>query len=184
MQEIIWRVQPDLIIETGIAHGGSLIFYASLLEMIGKGKILGVDIDIRPHNRTAIQNHSMYKRIDMINGSSIAPDVFKKVEFVARDANSILVVLDSNHTHEHVLKELELYAALVTKGSYLVVFDTVVEYMPKDAFPDRPWGKGNNPFTALTEFLQKTGRFEIDEEMKNKLLLTVAPSGYLKCIRD
>jgi len=185
MQEIIWQLRPDLIIETGIAHGGSLTFYASLLELIGEnGQVLGIDIDIREHNRIEIEKHSMYKRITMIQGSSIDEETAKQVYELAEGKKQILVILDSNHTHEHVLKELELYSPLVEKGSYLVVFDTVLEDMPEDLFLDRPWGKGNNPKTAVLEFLKINDRFEIDEQIENKLLITVAPSGYLKCIKD
>lgn len=185
MQEIIWKVKPDLIIETGIARGGSLIFYASMLELIGgKGKVIGIDIDIREHNSIEIEKHPMFKRIYMIQGSSIDKSVVKQVYNFAKDKKQILVVLDSNHTHAHVLKELELYSPLVTKGSYLVVFDTIIEDLPKDFFPHRSWGKGNNPKTAVWEFLKTNNRFEIDKEIENKLLITVAPSGYLKCIKD
>jgi cephalosporin hydroxylase len=185
MQEIIWKVQPDLIIETGIAHGGSLIFYASMLELIGEsGQVLGIDIDIRQHNRLEIEKHPMFKRITMIEGSSIDEDIAKQVYQFAKNKQRVLVVLDSNHTHEHVLKELQLYSSLVTKGSYLVVFDTAVEDMPADFFPDRPWGRGNNPKTAVWEFLKHNDRFEIDKEMEAKLLITVAPDGYLKCVKD
>jgi cephalosporin hydroxylase len=184
MQELIWKVKPDLIIETGIAHGGSLIFYASMLELLGgDGRVLGIDIDIREHNRLEIEKHPMYKRIDMIEGSSIDEDVAKQVHDFARDKKQILVVLDSMHTHDHVLKELELYSPLVTKGSYCVVFDTVIEDMPDDMFPDRPWGKGNNPKTAAHEYLKKHPEFEIDKTIEHKLLITVAPDGYLKRIR-
>lgn len=185
LQEIIWRVKPDLVFETGIAHGGSLIFSASLLELIGgDGLVLGVDVDIRDHNRAEIEKHPLAKRIRMIQGSSIDESVARQVCEIARGRRRVLVVLDSNHTHEHVRKELELYSPLVTKGSYLVVFDTVVEDMPADAFPNRPWGKGNNPKTAVMEFLKGSRRFETDREIENKLLLTVAPGGYLKCIED
>ena len=185
MQEIIWRVQPDLIVETGIAHGGSLIFHASLLEMIGNdGLVLGIDIDIRALNREAIESHPMFRRIQMIKGSSIDPGIVAQVHDIAKDRKRILVSLDSNHTHEHVLAELRAYAPLVTRDSYLVVFDTVVEDMPKSFFPDRPWGPGDNPKTAVREFLKTTDRFAVDSEIENKLLLSVAPEGYLKCLKD
>ncbi len=185
MQEIIWRVKPNLIIETGIAHGGSLVFYASMLELIGgDGQVLGIDIEIREHNRVEIENHPMFKRITMIEGSSIDEEVVKEVYEFARNKKPILVALDSNHTHSHVLRELELYSPLVTKGSYLVVFDTIIEDMPGDLWPDRPWGKGNNPKTAVYEFLKTNDRFIIDKEIEHKLLITVAPDGYLKCIKD
>jgi len=185
MQEIIWSVKPDLIIETGIAHGGSLIFHASMLELIGgDGLVVGIDIDIRDHNRVEIEAHPMFKRIRMIQGSSIEPAIASQAAEFARNNKRVLVALDSNHTHEHVLKELELYSKFVAKGSYLVVFDTVIEDMPPHYFQNRPWDKGNNPKTALHEFLKKSDRFEIDKEISNKLLLTVAPDGYLRCIKD
>lgn len=190
MQEVIWSVQPDLIIETGIAHGGSLIFSASMLELnAGCGgpqdaEVLGLDIDIRPHNREAIEKHPMSKRITMIEGSSIDGAVVAKVHDFARDKKRVLVILDSNHTHAHVRRELDLYSSLVKAGSYLIVFDTVIEDMPEDAFPDRPWGKGDNPKTAVWEFLKSNDRFEINREIQDKLLLTVAPDGYLKCLKD
>jgi len=185
MQEIIWDVQPDLIIETGIAHGGSLIMYAAFMEMMGieNGHILGIDIDIREHNRVEIEAHPMAKRISMIQGSSIDTSTVEKVRKFAKDYERILVVLDSNHTHDHVLNELNLYNELVTKGSYCVVFDTVVEDMPEGSFPDRPWDKGDNPKTAVWEFLEENDRFEIDSNIQNKLLVTVAPDGYLKRIK-
>ena len=184
-QEIIWQVQPDLIVETGIAHGGSLIFYASLLELIGgPGRVLGLDIDIREHNRVEIEKHPMFKRISMIQGSSIDREIADQVYAAAKNAKKVLVILDSNHTHEHVLMELDLYSPLVKKGSYLIVYDTVVEDLPDEYFNDRPWGKGNNPKTAVWEFLKKNDRFEIDKEVENKLLLTVGPDGYLRCVKD
>lgn len=183
MQEILWQVQPDLVIETGIAHGGSLIFYASILELIGKGEILGIDIDIREHNRKAIESHPMFRRISMIEGSSICEEVLEQVKKAVEGKNAVLVSLDSNHTHNHVLKELELYCPFVTKGSYLVAFDTIIEDMPEGFFPDRPWGKGNNPKTAVREFLKTHSEFIIDKDIEHKLLITVAPDGYLKRIR-
>lgn len=184
MQEIIWTVKPDLIIETGIAHGGSLIFYASMLELVaacggGEGEVLGVDIEIRAHNRAAIEAHPMFKRIAMIEGSSVATDIIDKARDRARGKRRVLVCLDSMHTHDHVLAELEAYAPLVTVGSYCVVFDTIIEDMPDDSFPDRPWGKGNNPKTAVWEYLKGHSEFEIDKSIQNKLLITVAPDGYL-----
>jgi len=187
MQEIIWRVQPDLIIETGIAHGGSLIFSAAMLELNAAcggpadAAVLGLDIDIRAHNRSAIEAHPMFKRISMIEGSSIAPEIVEQVRQAAAGKRSVLVCLDSNHTHAHVLAELQAYAPLVTLGSYCVVFDTVVEDLPKSLFPDRPWGPGDNPKTAVHEFLKTHGaQFEIDRAIDNKLLVSVAPDGYLK----
>lgn len=198
MQEIIWKVRPDLIIETGIAHGGSLIMNASLLGLLElaeasesgekldplkpKRKVLGIDIDIREHNRKAIEAHPMANRIDMIQGSSIAPEIIQKVKDYTKKFKTILISLDSNHTHEHVLAELEAYAPLTTKGSYCIVFDTVVEDMPSTMFPDRPWGPGNNPKTAVREYLNSHPELEIDKSIQNKLILTVAPDGFLKRI--
>ena len=185
MQELIWRVKPDLIVETGIALGGSLIFYASMLELAGgDGRVLGIDIDIRAHNRAEIEKHPMFKRIDMIEGSSVDEAVAARAREAASGKKSVLVVLDSNHTHEHVLRELQLYSPLVTKGSYLAVFDTVIEDVLDGPDASRPWGKGNNPKTAVWEFLKTNDRFEIDKEMDGKLLITVAPDGYLKCVKD
>jgi cephalosporin hydroxylase len=185
MQEIIYRIKPDLIIETGIARGGSMIFYASMLELIGgDGEVLGIDIDIRQHNRVEIEKHPMFKRISMVEGSSIDQNTVDRVYEIAKNKQTILVSLDSNHSHDHVLKELQLYSPLVTKDSYLVVFDTVVEDMPDEFFADRPWGKGNNAKTAVWEFLKSSDRFEIDKSIENKLLITVCPDGYLKCIKD
>jgi Cephalosporin hydroxylase len=182
MQEIIWQVKPDLIIETGIAHGGSLVFHASLLEMIGKGDVIGIDIDIRTHNRVEIENHPMFKRITLIEGSSTDKQIVNKVFEYSKEKTSILVILDSNHTHEHVLEELNLYSSLVTKDSYLIVMDTIIADFPEDYFPDRPWGKDDNPKTAVKEFLRNNERFVIDEMITSKLLITVAPDGYLKCV--
>ncbi len=188
MQEIIWQVQPDLIIETGIAHGGSLIFSAAMLELIesctGKqGEVLGLDIDIRPHNRAAIEAHPLFKRISMIEGSSIAPEIIADVYAKAQGKQSVLVCLDSNHTHDHVLAELQAYAPLTSVGSYCVVMDTVVEDVPNELSGDRPWGQGNNPKTAVCEYLKSHDEFVIDKSIQDKLLITVAPDGYLKRIR-
>ena len=183
MQELIWQIKPDLIIETGIAHGGSIIYYASLLELIGKGEVLGIDIDIRAHNRAAIEQHPMFKRISMIEGSSISAEVINEVKKRAKGKEVVMVVLDSNHTHEHVLHELKAYASLVSINSYLIVFDTVVENIPDALFNDRPWKQGDNPKTAVFEFLRSNDSFLIDKEIENKLLITVAPDGFLKRIK-
>ncbi len=184
MQELIWEIKPDLIFETGIARGGSLIFYASMLELIGgDGFVLGVDVDIRAHNREEIEAHPMFKRIRMIEGSAIAPEVVKQVHEAARGKERVLVVLDSNHCHDHVLKELEAYSPLVAPGSYVVVFDTVVEELPPEICANRPWGIGSNPRTAVWEFLKTNDRFIVDREIEHKLLITVAPDGYLKCVK-
>lgn len=183
MQEIIWEVKPDLIIETGIAHGGALIFYASLLELLGKGRVVGIDIEIRPHNKKAIQSHFLYKRISLLEGSSVSKEVLKKVTAYAKNKKKILVCLDSNHTHEHVLCELNLYSSFVSKGSYLVVFDTVIEDLPSLLNKDRPWKKGNSPKSAVSDFLRKNKNFKVDKNVENKLIITTNPDGYLKRIR-
>jgi cephalosporin hydroxylase len=199
MQELIWQIKPDLIIETGIAHGGSLILSASMLALLDMSeaiesattinpaqsnrKVLGIDIDIRAHNRAAIEAHPMSSRIQMLEGSSIAPEMIEQVKQIASNYQRILVCLDSNHTHDHVLAELEAYAPLTSKDSYCVVFDTIIEDMPDDMFPDRPWGKGNNPKTAVWEFLKNHDQFVIDKHIENKLLITVAPDGYLKRVK-
>jgi len=196
MQELIWQIKPDLIIETGIAHGGSLILSASMLSLLDycdaivqgttldpeapRRRVLGLDIDILPHNRAAIEAHPMANRIDMIEGSSIDPAIIAQVQAVARGYERVLVCLDSNHTHEHVLAELEAYAPLVSAGSYCVVFDTIVEDMPAEMFPDRPWGPGDNPKTAVWEYLRMHPECEIDRQLDHKLLISVAPDGYLK----
>jgi cephalosporin hydroxylase len=185
MQEIIWEVKPDLVIETGVAHGGSIVYYASLLELIGgDGLVLGIDIDIRKHNRDLIESHPMMKRIKLIEGSSLSEMVISQVKEIANKAKRVLICLDSNHTHQHVLDELTLYAPLVSIGSYCVVFDTVVEDMPIDwDWGTRPWGVGNNPKTAVREYLKKHDEFESDKMIDNKLLISVAPDGYLKRIK-
>jgi len=199
MQELIFEVKPDLIIETGIAHGGSLVFSASLLALLdmtdaietgttinpaqSTRKVLGIDIDIRAHNRAAIEAHPMASRIQMIQGSSIAPDIIEQVKQIAKNYSRILICLDSNHTHDHALAELEAYASLTSVGSYCVVFDSVIEDMPDELFPDRPWGQGNNPKTAVWEYLKTHTEFEIDQSIHNKLLITVAPDGYLKRVK-
>jgi cephalosporin hydroxylase len=199
VQELIWTVRPDLVIETGIAHGGSLIFSASMLALLdmcdaiterkpfnpeeSRRKVLGLDIDIRSHNRAAIEAHPMASRIQMIEGSSVSPGVVEQVKSLARGYERVLICLDSNHTHEHVSAELEAYAPLTSVGSYCVVFDTFVEDMPSDLFPDRPWHPGNNPKTAVWKYLEQHPEFEVDKSIQNKLLVTVAPDGYLKRVR-
>jgi len=187
MQELIWEVKPDLIIETGIAHGGSLIFHASMLELLaqsgyGDGQVLGIDIDIRQHNREAINAHPMSRRITMLEGSSIDEHIIAQVKKIAADKKKVLISLDSNHTHEHVLAELNAYAGLTSVGSYCVVFDTAIEDMPDSFFENRPWGAGNNPKTAVHEFIAQHPEFVIDRDIQHKLLITVAPDGFLKRI--
>lgn len=210
LQELIWKIKPNLIIETGIAHGGSVIFNASMLALLdmtdaiktglpfnpneSKRKVVGIDIDIRLHNRKHIEAHPMASRIKMIQGSSISPGVIAQVNELAANFTCVMVILDSNHAHEHVLAELEAYAPMTSKGSYCVVFDTIVEDLPRGMYPDRPWDKGDNPKTAVWEYkrilfeegrIAKDGQplnFEIDKTLENKLLITVAPDGYLKRI--
>jgi cephalosporin hydroxylase len=199
MQELIWEVKPDLIIETGIAHGGSLILSASMLAQLdmceaiesgqmldprkSKRKVLGIDIDIRAHNREAIQAHPMASRIEMLQGSSIDAGIIAKVKSIAKNYSRVMIFLDSNHTHGHVIAELQAYASLTSIGSYCVVFDTIIEDMPADMFPDRPWGPGNNPKTAVWEFLKENLNFEINKNIENKLLITVAPDGFLRRVK-
>jgi cephalosporin hydroxylase len=199
MQELVWARRPDLIIETGIAHGGSLILSASLLAMLdycdavqagtgldpkaSKRKVLGLDIDIRPHNRDAIESHPLAHKIDMIQGSSISSEVIAQVQAYASGYQRVMVCLDSNHTNEHVLAELRAYAPLTTLGCYCVVFDTFVEDMPADLFPDRPWAPGDNPKTAVHTYVKEQQGFEIDASIPHKLQVTVAPDGFLKRIR-
>lgn len=195
-QELVWAVRPDVIVETGIAHGGSLILSASLLALLDladaeqqgstidprrpKRRVIGVDIDIRAHNRAAMEAHPLRHGIEMIEGSSLDAGVVDAVRRSVGEAGRVLVVLDSNHTHDHVLRELELYAPLVTPGSYCVVYDTVIEDMPAEMFPDRSWGPGNNPKTAVWEYLKDHEEFEIDRSIPHKLGITVAPDGFLR----
>ena len=210
LQEIIWEVRPDLIIEMGIAHGGSLILSASMLALLDycdaaehgqsldprkpKRRVLGVDIDIRAHNRKMIEDHPLASHIDMLEGSSISADMIKKVKDMASKYSRILVCLDSNHTHDHVLAELEAYAPLVSKGSYCLAYDTIIEDLPEGIFPDRPWTHGNNSKTAVHSYLNKLKKetvkgadgqrlhFEIDKNIENKLLLSCMPDGILRRI--
>ena len=197
-QELIWKVKPDVIVEMGIAHGGSLVFSASMLALLDycdaqqagtmldpnkpTRKVIGVDIDIRSHNREALDKHPMRNRMELIEGSAIAPEIVNQVHKLAKGAKTVMVLLDSNHTHEHVLAEMEAYAPLVTSGSYLVVFDSVIEDLPNELMADKPWGVGDNPKTALREYLAKHSDFSIDYSIQDKLLITVAPDGYLKRI--
>ena len=183
LQEMIWDVKPDVIIETEIARGGSLVFSASMLQLIGKGKVIGIDIDIREHNKKEIKKHPLNKRIKMIEGSSIDEKIIKKVFHMVKSTEKVLVILDSNHTHEHVLKELEAYSKLVTKGSYLIVFDTIIEELPEKIFAKKSWNKKHNPKTAVRLFLSKNKRFKVDKTVTDKLLITAAPEGYLKCVK-
>jgi cephalosporin hydroxylase len=196
MQELVWRVRPDLIVETGIAHGGSLILSASLLSLLDlcdatergevldparpKRRVVGVDIDIRSHNRAAIEAHPMARRISMLQGSSIDPSIIRQVRDLIGDAKRILVCLDSNHTHEHVLAELDAYAPMVSVGSYCIVFDTVIAELSALMFPDRPWGPDDNPKTAVNAWLPRHPEFEIDKMIDQKLMISATPDGYLR----
>ncbi len=185
MQEIIWKTRPDLIIETGIARGGSLIFYASLLQLLGGDrKVIGIDIDIRPPTRQALESHPLYPKLHILEGSSTAPEILTEVRRLTRGKANILVCLDANHSHAHVTDELDAYASLVCKGNYVVVFDTSIEDLWGNGYPDRPWGRGDNPKTAVWSFLKRNQRFRIDRAMENKLMLTSAPSGFLQCVED
>ena len=195
IQELIWKVKPTLVIETGIAHGGSLVLSASMLAMLdyceavetgstldprkSRRRVVGIDIDIRSHNRSAIEEHPLSGLISMVEGSSVDQHVIDEVHQLAAGHETVMVFMDSNHTHEHVLGELNAYAHLVTKGSYCVVFDTFVEDMPPKYFPDRPWDRGDSPKTAVREYLKSHSEFEIDKSIDNKLLISVAPDGYL-----
>lgn len=199
VQDLIMSIKPDVVIETGIAHGGSLVLSASMLALldmaeaiesgqtidpkISRRRVIGIDIDIRAHNRAAIKAHPMSSRILMVEGSSIAPEIVQQVHSLIEGHEKVMVFLDSMHTHSHVLAELDAYAPLVTLGSYCVVFDTFVENMPDNLFPDRPWGPGDNPKTAVWEYLKTHPEFEIDKSIQHKLLITVAPDGYLKRVR-
>jgi cephalosporin hydroxylase len=184
-QELIWKVRPDLVVETGIARGGSLILSASILELLGgDGMVVGVDIDIREPNRRVIEAHPVSHRITMIEGSSVAPDVVARVHELARDRERVIVFLDSDHTHPHVLAELEAYSPLVRPGSYVVVFDTIIDDLPDASWEGRSWGPDNNPKTAVRQFLEKTDRFRTDTELEAKLLITVAPGGFLECVKE
>jgi cephalosporin hydroxylase len=184
LQEIIWRVRPELIVETGVAHGGGTIFLASMLDLIGgPGGVVAIDVDIRAHNRAAIEAHPLARRITLIEGSSTQPSVVDRVVALAA-GKRVMAVLDSDHTHAHVLAELRAYAPLIGKGSYIAVLDTIVERMAQGDIGERPWGPGNSPMTAVQEFLRHDQRFEIDIALENTLLVSVAPGGYLRCIAD
>ena len=207
-QELIWACRPDLIIETGIAHGGSLVLSASMLALLdycdaielgsvldpkaSRRKVVGVDVDIRTHNRAAIDAHPMRHKIHALQGSSVAPDIMRQIVTHAEGYDRIMVFLDFNHTHDHVLAELEFYAPFVSKGSYCVAWDTGVEDLPEEMCADRPWGKGNNPKTAVREYMArlrdegrkgrdgKDLRFEYDHVIEHKISITASPDGFLK----
>jgi len=183
-QEVIWKTKPDIIIETGVARGGSLIFMASILEIIGKGKVIGVDIDIRKHNRESIEAHPLSKRINLVEGGSVDTDILAEVRSHIRKDSKVMVVLDSDHSRSHVLNECRAYGPMVTQGCYLVVADTLVGHVEeKDAPTNRSklWFKGNDPLSATNDYLKENDRFEIDHEINGKLVLSSSPGGYLKC---
>jgi cephalosporin hydroxylase len=186
IQQLIFTVKPSVIVETGIAHGGSLVLSASILELVAlcggdqNSFVVGVDIDIRQHNRVAIESHPLAKRIRMIEGSSTSPEVVSQVKEIVNVKESVMVLLDSHHSHDHVLSELEVYAPMVTPGSYCVVFDSFAEYLPDGTITDRPWGKGNNPMTAIDTFLASDDRFTSDRRIDAQLLISVSPKGYLR----
>jgi cephalosporin hydroxylase len=189
VQELIWDIKPDLIIETGVAHGGSAVFFASLLELNAlsggpkDAEVWCVEIDLRSHNREALVAHPMYPRLKIFDGSSVDEKIASVIAEKATKCQRVMVVLDSNHTHEHVLGELNLFAPLVSVGSYCVVFDTVIEDLEGVEFVDRPWGKGDNPKTAVAEFLKTNSDFEVDCAIDEKLLISAAPGGYLKRVK-
>ncbi len=186
LQEVIWQVKPDLIIETGIAHGGSIIFSASMLELLGNdGKVIAVDIDIRKHNREEIEKHPMMKRITMLEGSSVSPEIVRQIADFAKGYKNVMVCLDSNHTHQHVLEELRLYAPLVSLNSYIILPDTLIEFFPKGYYTEnRPWDVGDNPYTAMETFLRENDDFIKDEFITDKLLITEAfGGGFLRRIK-
>lgn len=184
LQEIVWEGRPQLIVETGVARGGSVVFFSSLLELLGEGEVVGIDIDIRPHNRETIESHPTSSRVTLIEGSSVDPAVVAQVRARIAPGRRVMVVLDSNHTHDHVLAELEAYAPLVTRGQFLVVADTIVEHIPPQRHRPRPWGPGDNPDTALRAYMAKCGRFQEERFVNDKLLLSSSPAGYLRCIAD
>jgi len=184
LQELVFSIKPDRIVETGIAHGGSLVFFASLLHLLDRGgRVLGIDLDIRAHNRRELDAHPMRRHIDLLQGSSIAETTLDEVRSAVAGCERVMVVLDSDHTEAHVLAELQAYAPLVTRGSYLVVCDTIVEDLGADAFPNRPWGPGNSPKSAVAKFLAESPDFVVDERIDAKLLLSNSPNGYLRCVR-
>lgn len=182
-QELIWKVKPDVIVETGIAWGGSMVLYASMLELIGKGEVIGIDLVLPQSNIDKIMAYPFSKRISMIQGSSIDQSIVDQVKAKIKPGQTVMLMLDSNHTHAHVLDELKMYSPLVTKDSYIIVSDTIVEDIPPQAHRPRPWGPGDNPKTAVNEFLKTTDRFELDAYYNAKILMTFDKGGYLRCVK-
>ncbi len=185
-QELMWKLKPDLVIETGIAHGGSIIFTASMMEMMGiEGEVIGLDIDIRQHNRDLIESHPMKKRITMYEGSSTDPVIVEKVRQHTVGKKCVMVILDSLHSHEHVYNEMKAYAPMVTIGSYCVLPDTFIEFFPKGYYSDtRPWDVGDNPYTGMKQYLAETGdMFETDYSLTHKAMITETIDGYLRRVK-
>lgn len=182
LQELIWECRPQLVVETGVARGGSVVLSASILQLLGEGEVLAVDVDVRPHNRDSIESHPLASRITLVEGSSTDPGVVARVAEAAAGVERVMVVLDSDHTHDHVLAELRAYGPLVTPGQFLVVADTMVEDIPVQAHRPRPWGPGNSPGSALAAYLAETERFAPDPFYNAKLLTTASPGGYLRCV--
>ena len=184
-QELMWELKPDLVIETGIAHGGSIIFTASMMEMMGiAGEVVGIDVDIRSHNRTELEAHPMIERITMYEGDSVSEKMVEKIKRHIAGKSCVMVILDSLHSHEHVYKELLAYAPMTTIGSYCILPDTFIEFFPKGYYADsRPWDVGDNPYTAMKQYLNETDMFEIDEARTNKAMITETIDGYLKRVR-
>ena len=185
LQELVWSYRPTLVIETGVAHGGSLVLYASILELIGgRGEVVGVEVEFREHNKKAMENHPLARRISVIEGSSVAAPVIEEVRRRADSHERVMLVLDSLHTHEHVLAELRAYSPLVRKGGPLVVFGTAVALIDPKIDLHRPWDQRHNAKTALDEFLGENSRFVVDRDVVDKLLITDAPDGYLRCVKE
>jgi cephalosporin hydroxylase len=185
-QEVIFATKPDIIIETGVARGGSVIFMASMLELTGKGKVIGIDIDMRAHNRDTIAKHPMGKRVCLIEGSSDDTATLAQVRAQIPPGASVMAVLDSDHSRDHVLSELRAYAPMVTEGQFLVVADTVVGHIErKHAITEnrsRTWLQGDDPLSAVKTFLEESKRFEVDPVVNGKLIFSSSPGGYLRCI--
>jgi cephalosporin hydroxylase len=180
LQEIIYRTKPDYIIETGVAWGGSLLFSASMLELMGGKKVIGIDIYIPKNLRSRLAKSArLFSRIKLVTGSSTDCSTIEKVKKIIGNCKKVVVILDSFHTHDHVLEELRSYAPFVGKGFYLICGDTIVESIPAQGHRPRPWGPGNNPATALKEFLKTKKRFLVDRDIDAKLLFTCHPGGYI-----
>ncbi len=186
-QEVIWAAKPDVIVETGIARGGSMIFLASMMQLLGRGKVVGVDIDIRAHNRSSIEAHPLSERVVLIEGPSTSVEVMDKVRAEIPAGAKVMVILDSDHSRDHVLDELRHYGPLVTAGQYLVVADTLLGRIRPDQTPKKRsavWEPGNEPLTAARTYLTETDRFEVDEIVNGKLVISSSPGGYLKCVKS